>query len=717
MKRLLVIVIFLLYSTNHFSQTVISGRILTQENEPVAGANIYLKNTYEGTMSDSSGEFSFQASHTGSRTLIISYLGFKTCELPVTLIGEPVEIQKIVLTEDAAGLDEVVCAAGIFEASDEKKSVVLSTLDMASNSNGFGDIFGAVALLPGTSNAEEEGGLLVRGGDIYETKTFIDGLLVESPYTAKLPSVPVRGRFSPMLFKGTAFSTGGYSAEFGQALSSALVLNTVGLAEKDETSFGVYSVGIHFTKTTRWKKTSLTSVTDYNNLTPYYRLAKTNIDWVREPHSFNQTLIFRQKAGKKGMLKSMGTYNTDKSSLFYMNTNTFSPEFYVSENHNVFGLISYKTELKSKWLLHSGFSAGSDKNSLIIGDDRMSDHNLSGEIKLVLKNEITEGIFVKFGGNQYWSNFTRRYASQEYDTLFRWTSANNMQAAFTESEMNISKRVTIRIGGRMEKISEDFYLAPRLSLAYKPFSRGQFSAGYGVFTQQAQDDYLIYNRDLMPEQAGHYMVNYQLNHNGRTFRIEGYYKKYGHLVKFDSLYAIEAAAFNNRGKGYARGIDFFYRDKTSFLNGDAWIAYSFIDTKRDYQDYKKLMIPGYIARHNFTIVYKHYISSIDAYVSLSYKLSSGRPYINPNIDEEKQFFTRAGSNLSFNFFYFTRILQKFTMLHLHVSNVLGTKNIYGYCYSKTPDENGVYERHAIRPAGKRFIIFGIYFALNGPPEM
>lgn len=70
----------------------------------------------------------------------------------------------------------------------------------------------------------EDGRLFVRGGQAGETQVFIDGLRVFQPFNATANNIPTRGRFSPFLFKGITFSTGGYSAEYGQALSSVLLL-------------------------------------------------------------------------------------------------------------------------------------------------------------------------------------------------------------------------------------------------------------------------------------------------------------------------------------------------------------------------------------------------------------------------------------------------------------------------------------------------------------
>ncbi|MFW5699700.1 MAG: hypothetical protein ACOCXS_02200 [Bacteroidota bacterium] len=54
----------------------------------------------------------------------------------------------------------------------------------------------------------------------------------------------ISGRFSPFLFNGIMFSTGGYSAEYGQALSSVLELKTPALFDEDIVSVNLLNVGV-----------------------------------------------------------------------------------------------------------------------------------------------------------------------------------------------------------------------------------------------------------------------------------------------------------------------------------------------------------------------------------------------------------------------------------------------------------------------------------------
>ncbi|OEK07552.1 hypothetical protein A8C32_17295 [Flavivirga aquatica] len=142
---------------------------------------------------------------------------------------------------------------------------MLKPLDVVTTASALGDFVGALQTLPGTTTVAEDGRLFVRGGTAEETQIFIDGIRVFTPYTATTNNVPTRERYSPFLFDGIMFSTGGYSAEYGQALSSVLLLNTIDEPDQEKTDIGVMSVGATLGSTQKWNKSSLSVNASYIN--------------------------------------------------------------------------------------------------------------------------------------------------------------------------------------------------------------------------------------------------------------------------------------------------------------------------------------------------------------------------------------------------------------------------------------------------------------------
>ena len=74
------------------------------------------------------------------------------------------------MKELVSELNEVAITAGIFSASDKKKSATLNSFDIATTASAMGDIYGTYATMPGSQKVGEEGLLFVRAGPKAELK-------------------------------------------------------------------------------------------------------------------------------------------------------------------------------------------------------------------------------------------------------------------------------------------------------------------------------------------------------------------------------------------------------------------------------------------------------------------------------------------------------------------------------------------------------------------
>ena len=210
---------------------------------------------------------------------------------------------QIKLRDDVNALDAVVISAGTFEAGGANNKVtVLKPLDVVTTASALGDFVGALQTLPGTTTVAEDGRLFVRGGEAEETQIFIDGIRVFTPYTPTTNNSPTRGRYSPFLFDGITFSTGGYSAEFGQALSSILLLNTIDEPGQEKTDIGIMSLGVSLGNTKKWEKSSISVNTSYINLAPYVAIFEDRNDWKKPYEALSGEAVFRRRFDN-GILK------------------------------------------------------------------------------------------------------------------------------------------------------------------------------------------------------------------------------------------------------------------------------------------------------------------------------------------------------------------------------------------------------------------------------
>ncbi len=715
---------FLLISLPAPAQTVLTGRVTNQKGHALPGANVFLRGTYDGTNTDSTGTFRFTSSRPDTATLLVSYIGYEPFSQEITLTLIP--SLTIRLTEMANELNTVVITAGSFEASDEKRMTMLKPLDIVTTAGANADITAAMNLLPGAQRVGEQTGLFVRGGSGEEAKVIIDGMIVQNPYFSTMPNVQSRGRFQPFMFKGMSFSTGGYSAQYGQALSSVLLLNTTDKSSNNGMSVSLNLANSALSYDQASEKSSISATAYYGNLKPLFALVPQNVDWTHIPEFAGSSLTYRLKPTKTGMLKFYGMYSNSKLGMNFpdpsADTGTTSLQ---QRNRNFFTTSTYTDSwAEGKWLLHSGLSYSHDTDATTYSGADFGRGSARIQGRSVLTRLLAHSNSFLFGTEA--SRVTVR------NTVMGKTYAlhDNYGAVFVESQTYLGRNLAVQAGLRGEYSSAigRFNLAPRLSFAYKTGPYSQVSLAYGQFYQTPDYRYLYLNRTLNYERADHLILNYQIIKNKRTFRIETFYKNYAQLIReftyqagtapadrpvpYDANpYRFPVGQTNNTGNGYAKGFDVFWRDQKTVKGLDYWITYSYVDSKRLFQQYPVQAMPTFISNHNISLITKRYFEKISTNLAFTYTISSGRPYYNPNRDETTVGFltdrTPRVNNLNFSVSHLASINRNRVVLYVSVDNILNTHNVYTYRYTL----DGL-TRYAVGPQSYRSVFIGGMIMLN-----
>ncbi|TJY36219.1 TonB-dependent receptor [Pontimicrobium aquaticum] len=699
--------LLLVLSLSLSAQTIISGKVTNNKGIPIEGANVYLEGTYDGTTTDKEGMFSFTTTETGSQTLIVSYISYEK----FTMIGDVSFMQNIQvkLREDVNSLDTVVLSAGTFEAGDNSKVNALKPLDVVTTASALGDFVGALQTLPGTTTVAEDGRLFVRGGEAEETQIFIDGIRVFTPYAPTTNNTPTRGRYSPFLFDGITFSTGGYSAEYGQALSSVLLLNTIDEPDQEKTDIGIMTVGGSLGNTQKWDKSSLSINASYINLAPYNTLFPDRNDWEKPYEGLAGEAVFRQKF-ENGLFKLYAAFDTSNFELIQEDINYEDGVHFKLKNSNFYTNTSYQGMLSDRWSVFGGMSYTYADENIGVMDSDIRDQEHSAHFKVKFKNRISNRLKLYFGTEYFTTNFNEDYAS-DFIAKTDYGYNNNIFASYAEADIIFSKAFAIKPGLRVENTSlfNEFTISPRVSLAYKTSPNSQVSLAYGNFYQNPQSNVLKFTQAIESQETSHYILNYQLNSEGRIFRAEAYYKDYKNLIKYDEEFTTFNTNFSNDGFGYAKGIDLFWRDNKSIKNTDYWISYSLLDSKRNFRNYPTEAQPNFANTHNVSVVGKYWIEDWKSQVGFSYAFGSGRTYTNPNMEGFLNQKTKGYNNLSLNWAY---LLSPQKILYFSVNNVTGFKNVNGYQYANTPDVNGHFASRALKPAADQFFFIGFFWTIS-----
>jgi vitamin B12 transporter len=707
------------------AQTKISGTVKDNRNQPMAGANITIKDTYDGTTSDSLGRFSFTTTEKGEKMLEVSLLSYKTYEKNITLDGTAQKLD-VVLKEKPNELTAVTVTAGAFEASDKKRTTILNSIDIVTTASANADITGALKTLPGTQQVGESEGLFVRGGSATESKIFIDGTQVNNFFYSSTPGIASRGRFNPFLFKGTVFSTGGYSALYGQALSSALILETIDLPDQTSANVGAsfFFGGGGFQYLDKKKKYSWGA----------------NYNYYKDPVFHEGDANFRIKTSQTGMIKYYFYLSSGK--VAFRSNDIDTPGMKTSfnlENVNMYHNLSWKEKIGKGWRLNAGVSFGTNQDKianelqneagqkqtintpayLLFKNNNLRVRGKFLQSRLVLEKKLPGINALRFGMENSYSDEKTDFTL--YDgSVFRDTVKQNTLAVFAESDIYITNYLAAKIGVRAEHadVLNKNNLAPRLALAYKFTNQAQVSLAYGMFYQNPERRYLPTPYTVEFSKASHYILQYQKMSSVYSFRTELFYKKYDRLYKTGTDGFGKEVVANTNGKGDAKGFEVFWRDKKTIKNTDYWISYSYLDTKRDFLNYPSLLEPSFATKHTASLVVKKFVMKWKTGFNAAYNFATGRPYYNLQYNSGLNKYVVADqgktinyNNLSFSLNYLPYLgntkSNKFLVLVMSLSNVLGQNQVYTYNYSA----NGS-RKEAVTPPSRRFFFIGVFISFG-----
>ena len=705
--------IYLLFFSFMYS-AIIVGTVKDEEGSPIIYANVYLKDTFDGTSSDDKGSFAFETYETGNQTLIISFIGYESYEKEYN-VDENLTLD-IILKQLITRADEVVITAGSFGASDDEKVIVLDPIDIVTVASSRGEISGALEALPGTQPQADKEGVYVRGGDASEAKQIVDGMLIQNPYFSDVPDIPQRGRFEPFDFQGTAFSQGGYSAQYGQALSAIVDLKTwTRFGDFNANTFGITPLSLGYGRGYGNDSTACGINIDYSNIEYFQNFnnssnfIKSRVDFTSPPEGLEIKTNYAKKF-KNGIYKyigritdySLGTREADIGSGFNL------------DNKNLFLLSTYRGKISKNWRAQFGISYSENSNDAeIISEDFIDPLDIDSyddlfQLRTVFtkkflgRSKINFGIHL-FDQSSEFINYTYEFNENDesdestFDPPDLVMIDEFLSTAFTELDLRLFKNFAINAGIRYEnsKLLDKSSFSPRFSSAIKVTKNSQISYAYGVYYQtpdmgfdqwyrQNNLDVDFNNSGLDFEKSIHNILNYEWSKKKKTIRFEIFNKKYENLVVSNSTdcgFEVCKNNLSNQGFGYSRGAELFWRSNKTIdgIGKDIWIAYSYLDSKRKFKQFSNEIIPSFASNHKLTFIYKNAfkLKNGDGFnTSLAITGTSGYPYYDPFRNEQFE----SDPYLSFDIggSYLPQVDDGFMVVFFNISNPFGYRNSFGY---------------------------------------
>ncbi|MEI7981639.1 MAG: carboxypeptidase-like regulatory domain-containing protein, partial [Bacteroidota bacterium] len=204
------------------------GFVYEQETgEPVLFTNVYFYKTSIGAPTDANGYFAITRIAPGDYTLMVTYVGFDTLKMPVTIKSNELVSKKLYLTKSSVNLAEINISASRQDKIRETQTSIIKITPKEIQSiptiGGQPDLAQYLQILPGVVFSGDQGGqLYIRGGPPIQNKVLYDGMIVYNPFH----SIGLFSVFDVDILKNVEVYTGGFGAEYGGRISSVMDVTT-----------------------------------------------------------------------------------------------------------------------------------------------------------------------------------------------------------------------------------------------------------------------------------------------------------------------------------------------------------------------------------------------------------------------------------------------------------------------------------------------------------
>jgi hypothetical protein len=740
-QKLIFLFIFLFYAITNtvYSQETgtIYGKVIDITNQqPVAGAVISIEKLNIKAGSDDDGNFTVKEIPVGIYSVKIASLGYKPLFLDnviVTTGGMHSLKAGLMLTSTEEITVEAERFAMPLDLSTSFKS--LSYEEIRRTPGGFEDIGRVVQTLPGVSFVNDgRNDLIVRGGAPSENLFLLDNSPI--PNINHFGSQGSTGGPVSIInldfINEINFITGGFSAKYGDKLSSVLEIkqregnrmNMMTDLNLSATGFGAVVEGpFGSSKRGSWLLSARRSYLDF-----IFNAA--GFGFVPEYSSFQAKATY--DLNKNNFFTFNGVGNIDNVN-FNNNTETQKQDNENILKNNQWGYVAafeLKSLLspKSYTLLnltrnytsfdYSGRNAAFEetfKNRSYEGET-----GFKGEFNWLpdLSRQIT------FGGEGKIVSF-RNEIMRDADTLYMIdpltgqrqilppVSFNNDDrsfkgALFFQITQKLFGFVRLNAGLRydyFEYINDKNYISPRISASIAVLRNLNLNFSYGIFYQSPAYISIVSdpgNRNLKDIRADHYIAGLEYFPNKDTkASVEIYYKKYDNYPS--SVYRPYLILANNGGdyqtsqtfviepliscgNGYTKGVEFFFQ-KTLTSNIYGTVNVSLFRAR--YTALDGIERDGDYDNEALTTITGGYILGKGWEISSKFRFAGGRPYTPINPADGTQLVSEYNTGRLPNYYSLDVRAQKvwnfskWTLItYVDIQNITGRKNISGYEWNK-----------------------------------
>lgn len=675
--RIIIFAIFLTGFISAQNKGSISGKVVDKfTGQPLPGVNILVAGTANGAASDANGEFEVTGLDPGSYTLRASAIGYSDQFKADVVVssGRPANVV-FEMQESVIELEGVTVTSGYFnDIPTEVNSVAnFSYEEIRRSPGGFEDVVRALSVLPGV--AQQSAGrndLVVRGGAPSENLYLVDDFII--PNINHFGNQGATG--GPLSFinldfvRETQFSSGGFSALYGDKLSSVLKIDLRegrkdklgGKATISASQFGLNLEG----------PVSESSSFIFSARRSYLDFIFNAAGFGFVPEYWDFLAKYDNKIDEKNKLSVLFigaidrvNFNNDTKDNLYDNARVLGSD----QNQYTAG-ISYK-HFYDNSLFTISFSRNltdynsSQRDTLLQPVFLNNSLEAENELKADLVYKLSSSTELNFGASGKLAEFNAAVKLPSFITTFDDTlliSGLNVKknytkySAFAQFSTVLMNRLRLNAGLRgdyFDAIKDEISISPRFSASYLFTDDLTVNFSTGIYHQSPSYIWLAAyksNNSLKQVRVDQYVagIEYKIRQDLR-FKTEGFYKVYSdypasklrsYLVMVntgtgfggsdDNFASFGLDPLVSKGKGTVKGAEVSLQKKAS--DSPAYGLISMTYSKADFTAIDGISRSGNFDQNFLLNIFGGYIFNEKWEANFKFRLATGRPYTPFNAD-------------------------------------------------------------------------------------
>jgi vitamin B12 transporter len=605
---------------------LVRGTVTGKGGRALSGVLVVDAATLDGIRTDSLGRFRLRVSANADSVLLAARaIGYAPFQRALRRSDTTTDIG-IALEPLAPQLSAITVAASTYTASTDR-TATLTPLQVATTPGANADVYRAIQTLPGVQLSDEGNGLTTRGGDVTETRAFVDGAPLFNPVETVTPAGSIAATINPFLLDRITFSSGGFDAAYGNTLSGIVDLRSQARPTASFVNGNLSMAGAALSAGVALPhRLGLSATISRNTIAPITAVNGNPraFDPVPNGGTLSGNVGWGYRSG--GVLKLFALRQTNRLGVTL--DDPAGDFVFRSARQTHVAVVSLNDSSERVTLFANASSSGLARNEdfgtiALATTFRSLQSIVRGEWRPVSRVQLRSGGELE----RLSAEFQRRGIAlpPRESSAIGLHRTETRTAVFGELSIALRDSLRLTLGTRREGsgFATRSVIDPRASLAWMPSPHFALTAAWGWYSQLADPTYIDRganrNATLPFQRAMHTILGAQFTQRSALMRAELWQKRWRELVQLDRNFRPVAA-----GRGSARGADLFLRAQTPFTS-EIRVTYSLIHARRTDPSSGQIAPSPSDITHTATIILDSRFRQVYT-VNVAWRYATGRPF-------------------------------------------------------------------------------------------